>query len=156
MIRALFAGIILTLPLIAGCASLDRDAQANSSTLTIQDAWVRDDVAGQNSAAYLQIVNEGTSEDQLIAARSDVAESTEIHHVVSHNHVMQMEEVDEIPVPGGETVILEPGGYHVMFFDLTRDLAAGDEVELTLIFAEAGEIAVTAVVREHTPGHGGG
>lgn len=60
---------------------------------------------------------------------------------------MVMREVDEIPVPAGETVELKPGGYHVMLLELVAPLEEGSEVELTLTFEKAGEQTVTAEVR---------
>lgn len=65
--------------------------------------------------------------------------------------MMTMQEVDEIPVPAGETVSLEPGGYHVMLLELVAPLEAGDTIEVTLTFAEAGEVVVEAEVRDTAP-----
>ncbi len=62
--------------------------------------------------------------------------------------VMQMREVDSIVIPAGETVSLEPGGLHIMLLDLQTELEPGDTIEVTLVFAEAGEMTVTAEVRE--------
>jgi periplasmic copper chaperone A len=158
--KLIIAGIFLTLPLLAGCASSDEGARAGSgaseSTLTIQDVWARSEDAGQNSAAYLQITNEGDDDDRLVAASVDLAGSTEVHEVVSEDNVMKMQEVDEVEVPAGETVSLEPGGYHVMMFDLSEDLTAGDQFDLVLTFDQAGEITVTAEVRDHSSGNGHG
>lgn len=50
-----------------------------------------------------------------------------------------------------ETVSFEPGGYHVMLFDLAAPLAVGDEIELTLEFADAGSTTVTVEVAESAP-----
>jgi copper(I)-binding protein len=62
--------------------------------------------------------------------------------------MMSMREVPEITVPAGATVSLEPGGLHIMLLDLVADLEPGDEFELTLVFAEAGEVTLTVDVRE--------
>lgn len=154
------AGMFLTLSLLAGCASSEEDAQAGAgrsdSTLTIQDVWARSEGSGHNSAAYLRIANDGDSDDFLTGASADITDSTEIHEVVSDNDVMKMQEVEEIPIRAGETVTLEPGGYHVMFFDLSDDLIAGQEFELTLYFAEAGEVTVAVEVRDYSPDNGHG
>jgi copper(I)-binding protein len=65
--------------------------------------------------------------------------------------MMGMREVEEIPVPAGETVALEPGGYHVMLIDLAAPLEVGTTFELTLEFAKAGTIVVEAEVRDEAP-----
>jgi copper(I)-binding protein len=56
--------------------------------------------------------------------------------------------VDGIAVPARGSVALEPGGLHVKLIGLTRELEPGTEVALTLHFAEAGDVPVTAAVRE--------
>jgi periplasmic copper chaperone A len=42
---------------------------------------------------------------------------------------------------------LKPGGYHIMLINLARDLKAGEAIKLTLVFQNAGKIAVTAQIR---------
>jgi hypothetical protein len=51
-----------------------------------------------------------------------------------------------IPLPAGETVMLERGGLHVMLMGLTAPLEDGADVDLTLVFETAGEVAVTVPV----------
>ena len=62
--------------------------------------------------------------------------------------IMKMRKVEKIPVPAGGSVSLKPGGYHVMLFDLKKDLAVGDSMDVTLTFEQAGEVTLTAQVRE--------
>lgn len=62
--------------------------------------------------------------------------------------MMGMREVERLDVPAGATIRLVPGGHHLMLLDLAQDLVPGTEFELTLIFAEAGEMTVTVEVRE--------
>ncbi|MDJ0769060.1 MAG: copper chaperone PCu(A)C [Ilumatobacter sp.] len=65
---------------------------------------------------------------------------------------MRMQEMtDGLPLTADETVSLEPGGYHVMLIDLVEPLELGDEIELTLEFAEAGETTLTVEVAETAP-----
>lgn len=61
--------------------------------------------------------------------------------------MMTMVEVDKVDIPAGGTVEFKPGGYHIMFMDLTGTLAAGQTIDLTLTFANAGPITVKAEVR---------
>ncbi|MFP4312527.1 MAG: copper chaperone PCu(A)C [Nitriliruptoraceae bacterium] len=62
--------------------------------------------------------------------------------------MMGMREIEQLPVPAGSTAVLVPGGNHLMLIDLADDLVPGDEFDLTLSFAEAGEVTVTVEVRE--------
>jgi len=62
--------------------------------------------------------------------------------------MMSMQEVSAIAIPAGETIALEPGGFHIMLLELTSDLATGDSVEVTLSFENGYEETVTAEVRD--------
>ena len=61
---------------------------------------------------------------------------------------MTMQEVSEIPLPAGEAVVLEPGGYHIMLLELAAPLAAGETFEVELHFTTADTQTVTVEVRE--------
>lgn len=62
--------------------------------------------------------------------------------------MMTMRPVDGVDVPAGGQVTFEPGGFHVMVMDLNDALAGGDQLPVTLTFERAGDISVTAEVRE--------
>jgi len=64
------------------------------------------------------------------------------------NGMMSMQEVESVAIPAGETVALEPGGYHIMLLGLTEDLVVGDTVEVELSFESGASQRVTAEVRE--------
>ena len=53
---------------------------------------------------------------------------------------------DGLAIPAGESVVLEPGGYHIMLIGLTGDLNAGESFTLTLTFEKAGEVTVEAII----------
>lgn len=103
---------------------------------------------GGNSAAYMRLVNTGTQADALVGASTDVAKIVEIHNVKMENGVMSMFPVEQIEIPAGGSVDLQPGGFHVMLIDLNKDLNAGDKVDLTLKLASGKEIKVTAPVEQ--------
>jgi copper(I)-binding protein len=56
--------------------------------------------------------------------------------------------VGAIDLPANGSVTLVPGGLHIMLIDLTRELAPGDEVSLTLNFKNADPLTITAEIRE--------
>jgi hypothetical protein len=51
--------------------------------------------------------------------------------------------------------VLKPGGYHVMLMKLTRPLAAGDEVTLTLDFSDGTTRTLTVPVKTFAEETGG-
>ncbi len=107
----------------------------------IEQPWARPGVAGGNSAVYLTLVNPGEHDEHLLGASSPAATVVEIHEtMVMPGDVVHMQPVEAVEVPAGGRVEFQPGGLHLMMTGLTRTLEAADQVELTLLFEEAGEI----------------
>ena len=99
-----------------------------------------------SSAGYLKIQNNGTDDDWLIAATSDLARKTELHSMTMDNGVMRMRRVDSgIKVPAGGMVTLAPGGYHIMLIGLKNPLTAGQAFNVTLEFRHAGRMTITGI-----------
>jgi copper(I)-binding protein len=99
-------------------------------------------------AAFMVIDNAGAEDDVLLSGETDVAQVVEIHEMADANGVMVMRPLaDGLTIPAGSEAILEPGGYHVMLIGLTEDLTNGMTFDLTLKFAQAGEVTVPVMVR---------
>jgi len=97
-----------------------------------------------SSAGYLTVRNNGTDDDWIVAATSDLARKTELHSMTMDNGVMRMRQVEGgIPVPAGGTVTLAPGGYHIMLIGLKAPLHAGQAYDVTLDFRHAGPMTIT-------------
>ena len=117
--------------------------------LTFRDAWVRAAQAGGTSAAYMALTNGRVAPEVLTGVSApDLTASASLHETSSDASGMTgMQSLDSITIPAGGTVALEPGGYHIMLMDLTKELKAGDRVTLVLTFQQAGVVNVTAEVR---------
>lgn len=101
------------------------------------------------SAIYMTITNTGDTADALIAARTTVANTVEIHETTLENDVMRMREmVDGLPIAASAGVVLEPGGYHVMLMMLPENLYPGDAFAVTLVFESGTEITIGVPVRD--------
>lgn len=112
--------------------------------LEIGHPWTRATAPGAKvGGGYMKITNTGTAPDRLIGGSSAIAGHVEIHEMAMTNGVMIMREVKGgIEIPAGATVELKPGGYHVMFMDLTGQIKEGEKVKGTLKFEKAGSIDV--------------
>lgn len=145
-VLALAAGLVLPAALVAQHAHAPVLAEVGG--LTIADGYaISAGPAARTGAAFMAITNGGDAPDRLVAARTPAAERVELHTHVLTDGVAQMREVEGgIPLPPGETVLLERGGLHVMLMGLTGPLEDGADVDLTLVFETAGEVAVTVPV----------
>lgn len=118
---------------------------ASGSAITVADARVPVP-AGVNAAAYMTLINDGDSTDQLISASTDIAGAVELHETTTEDGSMSMQQVTGVEIPADGQAVLEPGGLHVMLIGVTEDLTEGDTVDLTLTFEDAGERTVSAEV----------
>ncbi len=122
--------------------------QVRPAGVTVVEPWVRATPGGAKvGAAYMEFKAGPAGADKLLSVTSDVAEVVELHTHVMDGNVARMRRVDDIPVPAGGKVTLNPGGYHVMLINLKRQLKAGEKVKLTLKFEKAGVIEVEAGVQ---------
>ena len=144
--------------------------------LTIANPWARTSPEDTTyGAVYLQVSSADGDALTGASVSSDVAGTVEIHETVVADGgsdttmamggdgtdttgttmagmgQMTMQPVDSIELPAGETVALEPGGYHIMLIDLVAPLETGQEIEVTLTFENAGERTITVPVRDDAP-----
>jgi copper(I)-binding protein len=93
------------------------------------------------AGGFVSISNTGSTDDTLIAATSPVAGEVQLHEMKMEGDVMKMQELPGgIPVPAGQTVMLKPGGLHLMFMQLKQPLVEGNQVPVTLTFEKAGTV----------------
>ncbi|GAB3486113.1 copper chaperone PCu(A)C [Azotobacter salinestris] len=102
-------------------------------------------------AVYFTVKNGSQTADRLVDASTPSAAKTELHTHLRVGEVMRMQRIDAIAIPAGTEVKLEPGGHHVMFFNLKRPLAAGEHFPLTLEFEKAGKVEIEVEVRSDAP-----
>jgi copper(I)-binding protein len=122
--------------------------------IEVAGAWARPTVGqGRMSAAYMTIANKGDTDDTLKSARTPKAKAVELHQTtMTADGVMQMRNVEDgLPVEAGASLVLEPGGAHLMLVGLEDALKAGEELVLTLEFANAGAVDVVVPVSATAP-----
>ena len=96
----------------------------------------------KTGAGYFTITNHGTSPDRLVAIRSAFPRTQIDATEIDAQGVARMSEVESLEIAPGATVTLAPGGMHVMFMGLDAPLVAEDSSRATLVFENAGEVAV--------------
>lgn len=103
--------------------------------------------SAKTAGGYMAIVNNGAAVDRLIGVEADFAAKAATHEsTVDDNGIGTMEPVESLAIPPGETVSLERGGYHIMFFGLTGPLLEGEMRKVTLIFETAGRVEIEFMI----------
>jgi hypothetical protein len=133
----------------AAAAALWLVAGAAHAGVEVSEAWARATMPGQKVAGvYMQLKADRPA--RLIGVRCSAAKTAEVHQMSHAGGVMKMRKVEALDLPANRAVKLEPGGFHVMLFDIGKPLKPGERVPLTLIVEQAGkrvEVPVNAEVR---------
>jgi copper(I)-binding protein len=124
-------------------------AESTIEGITITDPYVRAVPPGQpNSASFMTVTNAGGSDRALVGGSSPAAKVVELHTHTMEGGMMRMRQVEKIDLPAGKDVSLKPGGLHVMLIGLKQNLTPGENVPITLKFADGSELMVDAPVRK--------
>ncbi len=118
--------------------------------LTIDNPMIRATPANAPvSGGYMTIKNDGSQSDRLIAVEVEFAEESQIHEMKMDGDVMKMREIQGgLEIPASETIVLQPGGFHLMFMKLDQQLKAEQSFDATLTFENAGSVEITLNVEE--------
>ena len=137
---AVFVGLLF----LVGSASAHEYSRKG---VTVVHPWARATPGGAKvGGAYFEMKADRGHSDRLIGARCAGAGVAELHRDTLENGIAKMRRVNVIALPGGSSVVLKPGGYHVMLMDLVAPLREGDVIKLKLVFEKAGEIEVEATI----------
>lgn len=123
----------------------------NAGSLTIDHPWSKQVPPSSSvAAAFFDIENHTNKNDELIAASSPIAKTTELHAHIHQDGMMKMREVPAITIPANGKESLKPGGFHIMFFELAEVPKLGETFPLTLTFKHAGKVEVNVKVEKAT------
>jgi copper(I)-binding protein len=67
----------------------------------------------------------------------------------------KMSAVDEVEIAPGQSVEFAPGGFHVMAFEITDLINAGETTEMTLSFSDGDKLSMPLVVETMGDAMGG-
>ncbi|CAN5835397.1 hypothetical protein BH24ACT5_BH24ACT5_24370 [soil metagenome] len=143
----------------------------------VGEAWTRPTPGGTDrNAVYAEFT--AATDDEVVGASVDssVAGTVELHETMmdsptgdtansmdmdmdmntntawaTEGGMASMSPVAAVTLPAGETVMFEPGGYHVMLVDIATPLVEGDTVDVTFMFRDGGEVTVPVVVGDGPP-----
>lgn len=141
---------------VAGCSTATEPstsaATPAAAAVSLTDGYVKavpKDGDMAMSAIFGTITNPTDTEVTLVRATSDAATTVELHEMVMDGGAMKMRPKDGgFVVPAQGSITLDPGGLHIMLIGLTRDIKAGDSVNVELELSNGDRVAATAVGRD--------
>src|SRR3990172_10518342 len=94
--------LVLAMPLLLG-------ACAHEKGIEVREAWMRPAAQSENGAIYFVIRNQTREANELTGVSSEVADAVEMHENQMNGDVMQMHQLDFIPLGANEEVTFGPG-----------------------------------------------
>lgn len=127
-----------------------------AAPIEVRDAYAHATATAQPvGAGFVTLVNRGAA-DRLTGVSCACAQTSEIHSMSMVDGVMKMRKLDAIELPANGTLVLEPGGVHLMLIRLKSPLTEGQQVPVELRFDKAGVVKTVLKVRARVPaGHEG-
>lgn len=123
---------------LAGCTTLPPPDERINVTKTIVSSVERA-TPGMMAAAYAAFDNAG-AQDTLVEVSCDCADRVEIHHMVGEGDGRKMVVESAFLITANSQSFIEPPGleWHLMLMDIKYPIPVGSEIEMTLVFQNAG------------------
>lgn len=131
-------------PVLAGCTAPEPAASGRYVT----SAWARPADSGATSGAYLTIRNADSAAVELVAVSSPLAVAAEVHETMQHNGMAHMMARTTVGIAPRDSLVMKPGGLHVMLVHLTRALVVGDTIPVLLRFSNGDSLTARVPVKE--------
>ncbi len=117
-------------------------------SIFVRDAWINE--APPNArviAGYMTIENRSSETMVLTGVSSEHFKRIEIHRTEMHGDMMKMVQQEELGIPAGGTVSLQPGSYHLMLVGPESVPRKGETVSLVLHFDNGQILNINSPVR---------
>lgn len=151
-----------------GSTDAAADAAADEVTesgIVLTDGWAKavDETGPESMTGVFGTLRNTTDEPvRLTGGSSDAAHMIELHETAMVGGTMVMREAEGgFLIEPGDTLVLEPGGNHIMLMGLSAAIETGTDVDITLTAEDGTTYDIVAAARTfagaqetYAPGHG--
>lgn len=135
--------VLAVAALSAACGGTSKPA-----VISAHGAWTRAADSGTVTSVYVTVVNGAAQATALTGASSPWAASVTPHETMQMSGMVHMMPLaDSIPIASGDSLVFGEGAKHLMVNGLTRRLATGDSLPVTLTFNGGRTVEVRAAVK---------
>ncbi len=143
LVPLLFAALLT----LSACGDGGPDEGTQAAGIAVADAWVKATDMDM-SAAFMVMSNSGDEDVKVVGVSTDLTDVAELHETTDE----KMRAVESLTIPAGDSLMLEPGGDHVMLMELADPIEPGQEVTFTLEFEDGSTFDVTATAKDFAGG----
>lgn len=143
-IAAPFALCLLALCLLLAATP----ASAAGCLPQVSDGWIRKPPADlPMMAGYAKIENRCREPATIVSAASTAFADTSLHETRVEGGISRMRAAPALRIPAGGSVVLAPGGFHLMLMQPRASLQAGQEVTIEFTLGDGRRLPATFEVR---------
>ncbi|MDN5923408.1 MAG: copper chaperone PCu(A)C [Xanthomonadales bacterium] len=132
---------------LASLALLVSSAACAAGHISASHAWIRLLPGSLPAAAYVVLHNDSDTAIRLTGASSDAFGMIMLHQSTHKDGMAHMGMVSAMDIPAHAIAALAPAGYHLMLTQPTHALRVGDQVTLSLKFADGSQLSVPFKLR---------
>lgn len=144
MLKSTAAALVLVTILPA--TAFAECVEVTQGNITVSAAWSRATIGTERPAVFYVTIRNDGSEERLLGIETPVADMPMLHESVVESGAARMSHADQIIIASGETISLEPGGYHGMLMDLRTELVEGTTFPMTLLFQNSGPVTIDTAI----------
>lgn len=114
----------------------------------VSDAWIRMPPANlPMMAGYARIVNRCDVAIEIVSAESAAFADTSLHETRVERGISRMRATPKLAIPAGGSVLLAPGGFHLMLMQPQAPLQAGQHVVIDFVVQDGRKLPARFEVR---------
>jgi copper(I)-binding protein len=143
--RWTWAGSALAL---VACGQPDPHSQEAGAAVAIERPYAYTTPGSTELALYFVARNHGAQPDTLVHVQTPDAAGVMVHRYVREGDLVRMEHLPHLVLPARDSVVLEPGGLHLMLTQGRRPRGPGRTLHLSFRFSSGAIVTTTAPVLE--------
>lgn len=101
----------------------------------------------KNRSAYFAITNLGNRKRTITGVHATGFKMAHLHQTEVRDGITSMKSVQALELESGETLVLEPGGLHIMLMNPEEISVSNGDVPITLTFANGDAVSFVALVQ---------
>jgi len=118
-------------------------AHAGEIPLKVEGAWIFSPPPGsKETAAFMTLINTGTTSLRVKGGETPAAGRVTPMLTTKSDGRMGMKDTPFLEIPAGKKLVLQPGGDHLMIYELKAPLTAGEKVSFTLLVEPGGKLEI--------------